>query len=1255
MVNILEDLPDKKQLTKLLDGKFSPDMLGVGDPKDLDARGLGDEISKSIPADGVAGLPVPDIPASLSREAFMAGLRGPLDRIKSINATSLVGEITAGALPVSLEPPDFDISSIMGGITAAVVPVRLPAPKLDLAIPGLDPQAFVDPLRKLAEAGAATPMRLLSIMMNTVRRLAAAVSDPDKLIEFTEQSFREIYASQVQILRHQIPLIVLEETQTILEKGITAGSFLNHYKSLLDEIEILSDTTPDRIQKILMEARETVLPPLRTIAETKTTLENLKDNVTEPLRDTLQTVVDFTSVEEVFLQKFFHRVESGAGQILDGIVEPVNQLTEMAQKIEAYLNRAADTAQETAEAVSDSLETHIKKLVDFLTEVQAKIEEIEKQIQAFLDKLNVAPSVNQIKQGCNQIGEGIELFLTKVEEIKQKLDETIVKVQVRVDEKMTQVFNELEGEIRELLGKITQVLDREEVKEALSKAQQGIEEFKTAMDEASLQPVFDLVVGKTGELEGSIRRIDVSRLGTPQRTALNVGAKVIQEVKVDEIVKPELMDAFNQIRDPLLELFRLLKDKVQEIEQLIYDFNPAAVAHDSILNSVPYQQIIGTLEGFRPSVLLAPLKEANTELTKIVARLDPQIIIDELQKIYDRLADLLDVLSPAHLNRHINDAVDVAVLQLEQVRDRELETIVTTIKETISLEKLMAHTGIQEITEADFWQMLGDILDGKLLGSITAAMDEVQGKLAEPAGTLDFSDPMRQLKAVVQGVGNQLIVDATIIFKRVNSLDTMLKAAENNVMQLQARRRKLLATYRDAPELGTLIKEIDLNPLVELGAIVQEVAALEQTQMDGALDALNGELQNKVNGLKAVAESTLQEALPQIFQRQFADPARELIHALQTKLQPFQDAVAAVQSILTTLVAIPERIDQSVASVLDTLKNSIRDVINNTLGTLASFRESLTGILDAVYERAEKVVNDLSPYWILNCFAVSDFAGAATNGTPRGMQAMAQRIHTPAAEDPIAALLQTKLTAEKLALLAKESGDALQEGSRNNVLEAFNLVLEDDKLCSAEIRAATKTKLQEHKGALEKKLKGEMQGASGDAAGKHPELTPEQRQASIESIKTLYRCMALLNQLTAAQAAYDGAAVKKNPRIRLNRVLLEANYPDDIAPSLPSLHPYILEQITHLYPGQTVQRLDDMYVGVIEKVKELPDRMIRAPLDDAFQKIKDTLNANFDISGIFNVLETKMKGMDRDLSEGLDRLSLAYNRLLTALDERLAA
>ncbi len=106
--------------------------------------------------------------------------------------------------------------------------------------------------------------------------------------------------------------------------------------------------------------------------------------------------------------------------------------------------------------------------------------------------------------------------------------------------------------------------------------------------------------------------------------------------------------------------------------------------------------------------------------------------------------------------------------------------------------------------------------------------------------------------------------------------------------------------------------------------------------------------------------------------------------------------------------------------------------------------------------------------------------------------------------------------------------------------------------------------------------------------------------------------------------------------------------------SLQSLHPYIVEQIADLYPRQTVQRLDNTYSGVVEKVKQLPDQLIRVPLGDTFEEIKQVLKDNFDIAGIFTVLEVKMDGIDEDLSEGLDRLSAVYNQLLRTFDQRLS-
>ena len=110
------------------------------------------------------------------------------------------------------------------------------------------------------------------------------------------------------------------------------------------------------------------------------------------------------------------------------------------------------------------------------------------------------------------------------------------------------------------------------------------------------------------------------------------------------------MAAFEQIREPLRALIQLLKEKVLFVEKAIDEFNPGTLATDAILNSEPYKLIISTLERFKPSDLLAPLKDANDELTKIVEKLDPQIIIDQVQKIYDQLYDMVEALSPESLN-----------------------------------------------------------------------------------------------------------------------------------------------------------------------------------------------------------------------------------------------------------------------------------------------------------------------------------------------------------------------------------------------------------------------------------------------------------------------------------------------------------------------------------------------------------------------------------------------------------------------------
>jgi hypothetical protein len=307
----------------------------------------------------------------------------------------------------------------------------------------------------------------------------------------------------------------------------------------------------------------------------------------------------------------------------------------------------------------------------------------------------------------------------------------------------------------------------------------------------------------------------------------------------------------------------------------------------------------------------------------------------------------------------------------------------------------------------------------------------------------------------------------------------------------------------------------------------------------------------------------------------------------------------------------------------------------------------LTDILNAIYARVQKIVGDLSPYWILNAFAESDFSGPVDgNGAPQGMVRFAAAIVSAAT--PITQLLQNKLTANELNLLKNDTGGSLQKGNRDNVLKALNACLHDPNLCTGATIDAVKSQLDAQIQALGDKVKPMPPGATP---------TEDERKQKVDALKLLYRLNAVRSQVLAASIRFNNSigAAKTEAMLRLNRLLLEASYPDDLKMSLQSLHPFIVEEVSQLYPQTTVDRLDNIYKDVIDKVKKLPDQLIRAPLDDEFKKIKDLLNQNFDIASIFNALDRKLSGLDQDLAQGLDRLGVSYNQLLRTLDQRLAA
>ncbi|HWK89800.1 MAG TPA: hypothetical protein VNP72_07385, partial [Longimicrobium sp.] len=375
--------------------------------------------------------------------------------------------------------------------------------------------------------------------------------------------------------------------------------------------------------------------------------------------------------------------------------------------------------------------------------------------------------------------------------------------------------------------------------------------------------------------------------------------------------------------------------------------------------------------------------------------------------------------------------------------------------------------------------------------------------------------------------------------------------------------------------------------------------------------------------LRAINEDVIRQSVPNLFKTQLGDPVRGFVTRMKVKLQPFADAVTAIQDFVkTTLVELPARVDRLVGAVLDKLKADLKTVLGEVIATINTLRDAITRTITRVYEQVKEQVEKVNPAWVLNSFVEADLAEG-------GIAAMATAI--AAAADQPSALLQSRLASDQLALVQSKRGDY---GAA--VIGALNGVLRDADFASR-LGTAAKTRVDADQKALAETLKT----AQGDAW-----LTA--RRAQI-------RGFALARQLDAAQKAFAVPATRKAGLIRLNRVILEVHFPAHLKAGLQGLHPYVVETVAHLWPEETVARVDKLYADILADIRTLPDRLIRAPLDEAYAKVKAKLKETFDIQGIFRVVDLKIDGIEGDLSKGLDRLSVAYERLLTTLDQRLAA
>jgi len=639
--------------------------------------------------------------------------------------------------------------------------------------------------------------------------------------------------------------------------------------------------------------------------------------------------------------------------------------------------------------------------------------------------------------------------------------------------------------------------------------------------------------------------------------------------------------------------------------------------------------LFDTLDRFRPSELLEPVKEGLEKLQDVLEDLDPQRLLDRLQAAYGQLAELVDSLEPAKLNSRVYGTANKAIEQIEMVRDWHLSDVLRAIRENVSLRKLLEGTGIQEIADAELWDRLRKVLGGEYLTRLTEAMGKVEARLTAEFAGLDYAAAAAEVARLALAVEAQTRVSAESYRALLAGGEEVLGPAAARLAELERRRKALVESGTVArPEVEAVLRDMALAPLIDLIAALRAAAGLGYEALAANLETVKTVCAPQVRPLKAMKEEQIRAAVPAIFRTQFGDPVRGFVTRMQVRLQPFEDAVTAIQAfVTTTLIELPKQVDEAVGLVLDAVRDELRAAAELVIGTIRRLSREIASVVSTVHEQVRTTVEKMNPTLVLNSFSFADFNG--DGDIPAGLLALSRKIVRPG-DDDAAALLAARLTADQLRLVESEAARYYVP-----VLAALNDSLRDERF-GRELLKTARPRLETER----KRLEGALQTAEGEAY--------------VTARKALIRTLSLGDQLTAAERAASVPATKAAGVARLNRVVLEVQYPELIRMGLQALHPYVVEMVGQLYPAETVARIDKTYVTVVDKLRWLPISHVQRPLDGAFDEVKTKLHETFDIRGLFRVLDIKLEGMEDDLSLGLDRLTVAYDHLLGTLDSRLS-
>lgn len=1229
-MNILQEISDKSNFLNEIDLGMSFNLI---DTKVVEQ--ISSSITNSIPGNIIEDISFSEIPDFLSNKTFLKNLTPVFDNLKSINLSSITNGIAGGVNLIDFKAPSFDVNTIFSQIAAVVLPVTVSLQNINAAALGFDDQKLKETLNKLAEAGIAIPSKLLMMILNIWQPFIHVLKDPEKLIELAKKSLLEIYLYQINKIDLNLPFQGISK----VKQQIVDNNFVNNYKNFLIELEILDENNIKKVKKLTKKIEEDVQPIVGNFKNTNIVIDNfIKENANE-LQESLNAMINIDTSVESFIKQYLDNISSKVIEVIGNVSAPFTSLSEMTDSINEYLNALVEKTEEAATKISDQVITNFENLKTYIPDINSIFEDFEKKVNEFIDSLNVESIISSIKDGCAVVGEKIESFFSSIEDLKLKLDASLDTIDKKITDEYETKLNQVQEKIYELLDEITGILERDEVKQVLQTARDGIKEFTALINQVSLKPVFDIVVDKTKGVESKIKSIDSSKLGAPQKIALKIAVQFIKQIKIEDYVKPELISAFQKIQEPILDVADKLEDKYNYFLNEMNKFEPGSIVNNLIVNLESYKTIINTLSGFKPSDILAPLKEVNESLVSITKKLDPDQVINVFQGYFNQLDNIIDEISPDKLGGKIIEPIDIAHKELEKVANGNIiSNIIDQIKNTISLDKLLEGSGLQNIAQSDFWGNIIYYFSGKFLDEINSGLDQMGGKFNQSLDNFDFSGIETNLTNLVANIEKQQQAGAKFLKENAKQITEKF----GNIDQLSDTWEKLIVKYKDLPEVVTLLNNINPEYILNLKQKFNDLNELSENDFNIKLINFNQVTQDKFELLKDCSKN-LKYKFSDIIEGQFINPVKGTITGLKESFKPLSDTLISLDKILNLLSDVPALIDEKAGTVLTNIEEGIKANLSEITNQLSTFKSQLSSFLTELSDRINGKINNLNPYWILNSFSSGDFTSKEESDIPEGLISLINKIIYPE-KDPFAEILKSNLTEDEINILKEEN-----EQSVTLFKQFINRNLLNKKVSSLKIFNLTKKIITSNV----EKAKSETEKILADKKNSGLPITDEEKETIKNNVIVTNKYNALLKELMQAKVQYESSKAE-SALLRFNRVILESYFIENINLSMQSFYSYMVEQIGQIYPEKSIKKIDSMYFGIIDKIEQLPVKLIQEPLNDKYNEVKNVVNTTFDVSGIFESFDNMMNELDDEISDGFDSLGNSYRGLLTSIDQRLA-